>query len=74
MLQRTLEMVHSSDYEKLSRGTVQDDLLARVLFDKFACRKLMVNFILAILCHVPLSMLMQFETKWWILYWLYISS
>ena len=37
--------------------TVQDDLLAGVIFGRFACGKKLADFILAILCHVPLSML-----------------
>ena len=37
--------------------TVQDDLLAGVIFGGFACGKKLADFILAILCHVPLSML-----------------
>ena len=37
--------------------TVQDDLLVRVIFGGFACGKKLADFILAILCHVPLSML-----------------
>ena len=37
--------------------TIQNDLLARVIIGKFGCEKLLANFILAILCHVPLSML-----------------
>ena len=43
--------------EILSVYTVQDDLLARIIFGEFACGKLIGEFILAILCHVPLSML-----------------
>ena len=37
--------------------TVQDDLLAGVIFGAFSCGKKLVDFILAILCHMPLSML-----------------
>ena len=37
--------------------TVQGDLLVGVIFGKFACGKKLVDFILAISCHVPLSML-----------------
>ena len=37
--------------------TVQDDLLVGVIFGEFACGKKLAVFILAILCHVPLSML-----------------
>ena len=37
--------------------TVQDDLLAGVIFGEFTCEKKLVDFILAILCHVSLSML-----------------
>ena len=38
-------------------NTIQDDLLVRVIFDKFACEKLIANFILTILCDMPSSML-----------------
>ena len=37
---------------KIIQNTVKDDLLAGVILGRFACRKK-----LAILCHVPLSML-----------------
>ena len=41
--------------------TVQDDLLAGVIFSEFACGKKLVDFILEISCpiscHVPLGML-----------------
>ena len=47
--------------------TVQDDLLARVIIGKFACGKLMANFISA-----SASEHAQFETKWWILYWRFL--
>ena len=36
---------------------VQDDLLVGVIFGGFACGKKLADFILAISCHVPLSML-----------------
>ena len=42
---------------RYSPYTVQDDLLAGVRFGGFACGKKLADFILAILRHVPLSML-----------------
>ena len=38
-------------------NTVQDDLLTGVIFGGFASGKKLAGIILAILCHVPLSML-----------------
>ena len=51
-------------------NTVQDDLLAGVIFGGFVYGKKLADFILAILCHVPLSMLRL--KKWWILYWQFL--
>ena len=50
----------------LNVNTVQDDLLARVIFDKFVCGKLIGDFVPRAIEHA------QIETKWWILYWRFL--
>ena len=49
-------------------NTVQDDLLARVIFGEFACGKLIGEFYIG---HMPLSVL-RLKQKWWILYWQFL--
>ena len=42
---------------------MRDDLLVGVIFGGFACGKKLVDFILAFLCNVPLSML-RLKQNW----------
>ena len=51
--------------------TIQDDLLVRVIFGKFACGKLIGGFYIG--DFVPRAIEhAQIETKWWILYWQFL--
>ena len=47
---------HYYNYSKITH-TVQDDLLAGIIFGGFACGKKLTDFTLVISCHVPLSRL-----------------
>ena len=50
--------------KRFKLNTIQDDLLARVIFDEFVCKKQLAEFILAI--RATLSFFLSFFMALWV--------